>query len=284
MLRCELIVPVSPAWNACQRSPPNDAASKYGSCPRIDACSRTGPGTSASGTTRWPSNYTNTSINWLTGVGIILFFIGINSSGSSMNLCVYCDCLHFTCSLVKWAWLNHEFLPSSHPNTHLRCVRAWLADFWMNCSIHWVYHFLIIKSFSLNVFQICQWPLGGIRALVIVSTFTWEMQSMQLVQALMFFLLLLLSHLDKCLRSVAAVWRGLGKNNKVASNVEHFSVFWVRNSFCWKEKVAIGKCIQCDLKVLPKWLCFFFHRGSGEGIELNHQRLLKSLSETLTVT
>lgn len=62
-LQCELIVPVSPAWNARQRGPPNDAASKYGSCPRINACSRTRPGTSASGTTRWPSNYTKTSIN-----------------------------------------------------------------------------------------------------------------------------------------------------------------------------------------------------------------------------
>lgn len=163
-----------------------------------------------------------------------------------------CDCLHFTCSLVKWQWLNHEFLPSSHPNTHLQYVRARLANIWMNCSIHRVCYFLIIL-FSLNVFKICQWPLGGIRGLVIVSTFTWEMQSMQLVLALMVFLLVLLSHLDKCLRSVTAVWRGLGKNNKVASNVSHFSVFWVRNSFYWKEKV-LESAFSCDLKVL---LCFF---------------------------
>lgn len=51
-LSCELNVSLSPAWNARQRSPSNDAASKYGSCPRINACTRTGPGASTSGATR----------------------------------------------------------------------------------------------------------------------------------------------------------------------------------------------------------------------------------------
>lgn len=92
-LQCEWIVSVSPAWNARQRSPPNDAASKYGSCPRIDACARTGPGTSTSRTTRWPSNLS-------AKLALASFpFIAIDRSGSSMNHCICCDCLHFTCEI-----------------------------------------------------------------------------------------------------------------------------------------------------------------------------------------